>query len=182
MRKAITLLGLLALLGSLAAPSIALSAPAEKYRVFVFTGGAPAYADKGVKAIRDLGKANGFGVQSNADPGMFTAAELARFRAVIFLDTTGSPLNAAQEAAFEAYFHAGGGFVGIGSAIETEPGWQFLTDILGSRSAGKLAAADGDEQGRRPRPRREQEPARVLEPQRHVLQLDRPTSAASATC
>ncbi len=140
MRKAITLLGLLALFGSLAAPPIALSAPAEKYRVFVFTGGAPAYADKGVKAIKDLGKANGFGVQSNADPGMFTAASLSRFRAVIFLDTTGSPLNAAQEAAFEAYFGAGGGFVGVGSAIETEPGWQFLTDILGTRSAGKLAA------------------------------------------
>ena len=71
---------------------------------------------------------------------IFTAADLARFRAVVFLDTTGSPLNAAQEAAFEAYFHAGGGFVGVGSAVETEPDWQFLTDILGTRSAGKLAA------------------------------------------
>ena len=51
---------------------MALAAPAEKYRVFVFTNGAPAFAEKGVKAIRDLGKANGFGVQSNGDPGMFT--------------------------------------------------------------------------------------------------------------
>jgi cytochrome c len=64
----------------------------------------------------------------------------ARFRAVVFLDTTGSPLNAAQEAAFEDYFHAGGSFVGVGSAVETEPGWQFLTDVLGSRSASKLGA------------------------------------------
>jgi cytochrome c len=59
---------------------------------------------------------------------------------VVFLDTTGSPLNAAQEAAFEDYFHAGGSFVGVGSAVETEPGWQFLTDVLGSRSASKLGA------------------------------------------
>ena len=102
--------------------------------MLVYTGGAPAFAEKGVKAIKDLGRANGFGVQSNADPAMFNAAELARYRAVIFLDTTGSPLNAAQEAAFEAYFAAGGGFVGVGSAVETEPGWQFLTDILGTRS------------------------------------------------
>jgi cytochrome c len=51
---------------------------------------------------------------------MFTAENLARFRAVVFLDTTGSPLNAAQEAAFEDYFHAGGSFVGVGSAVETE--------------------------------------------------------------
>jgi cytochrome c len=71
---------------------------------------------------------------------MFTAENLARFRAVVFLDTTGSPLNAAQEAAFEDYFHAGGSFVGVGSAVETEPGWQFLTDVLGSRSASKLGA------------------------------------------
>jgi len=135
-------MGLLALIGSsvLAAPTAASAAPAEKYRIFVFTSGAPGYAEKGIKVIRDLGKANGFGVQSNADPGMFTAENLARFRAVVFLDTTGSPLNAAQEAAFEDYFHAGGSFVGVGSAVETEPGWQFLTDVLGSRSASKLGA------------------------------------------
>ena len=130
---------------------MAQAAPAEKYRVFVFTNGAPAYAQKGVKAIRDLGKANGFGVQSNGDAGLFTEADLGRFRAVVFLDTTGSPLNAAQEAAFEAYFRNGGGFVGVGSAVETEPGWQFLTDILGTRSDGQARRPDGHEQGRRPR-------------------------------
>ena len=169
MRKAITLLGLLALIGSLAAPPIALSAPAEKYRVFVFTGGAPAYADKGVKAIKDLGKANGFGVQSNADPGMFTAAELARFRAVIFLDTTGSPLNAAQQVAFEAYFAAGGGFLGIGSTIELEPGLAVPDRRPGFPLAAgdrnqpdqPTARTDRDEQGRGPRPRRVEEPAGV---------------------
>ena len=52
----------------------------------------------------------------------------------------GQSSNATQEAAFEAYFRNGGGFVGVGSAVETEPGWQFLTDILGTRSAGKLGA------------------------------------------
>ena len=141
MRTVISLVSVMALIASLvAAPAAALAAPVEKYRVFVFTSGAPAYAEKGVKAIKDLGKANGFGVQSNADPAMFTPENLARFRAVVFLDTTGSPLNAAQEAAFEAYFHAGGGFVGVGSAVETEPAWQFLSDILGTRSTGKLGA------------------------------------------
>ena len=37
-------------------------------------------------------------------------------------------LNAEEQAAFEEYFRAGGGFVGVGSAIETNPGWPFLTD------------------------------------------------------
>ena len=141
MRTVISLVSVLALIGSLlATPLAASAAPAEKYRIFVFTSGAPALSQRAVKLIRDLGKANGFGVQSNADPALFNAEELARYRAVVFLDTTGSPLNAAQEAAFEAYFHAGGGFVGIGSAVETEPDWQFLTDVLGTRAAGKLAA------------------------------------------
>ena len=93
----------------------------------------------------------GSGSSRTATPALFTEADLGRFRAVVFLDTTGSPLNAAQEAAFEAYFRNGGGFVGVGSAVETEPDWQFLTDILGTRSAGKLARPDGHEQGRRPR-------------------------------
>ena len=142
MRKSTLLVSLLALIGSsvLAAPPAASAAPTEKYRVLVFTAGAPSFAEKGVKAIKDLGKANGFAVQSNGDPAMFTAENLARFRAVVFLDTTGSPLTAAQEAAFQDYFHAGGGFVGVGSAVETEPGWQFLTDVLGSRSASRLGA------------------------------------------
>jgi hypothetical protein len=47
-------MGLLALIGSsvLAAPTAASAAPAEKYRIFVFTSGAPGYAEKGIKVIR----------------------------------------------------------------------------------------------------------------------------------
>ena len=112
----------------------------------------------------------------------FTARHLSRYNAVVFLNTTGDALDAEEQAVFEEYFRNGGGFVGIGSAIETNPSWQFLTDILGTRAAGEARRADGDEQARRPRARRVQEPARVLEPERHLLQLDARTSAASATC
>ena len=54
-----------------------------------------------------------------------------------------SPLNDAQRAAFEAYFKKGGGFVGVGSAIETDPSWSFLTDALGTRAAGRTAVQTG---------------------------------------
>ena len=152
MRKAITLLGLVALLAlACSARRGARGARREIPRPRLHqrrTG----FAEQGRQGHQGSRQGERFGVQSNGDPGLFTAADLARFRAVVFLDTTGSPLNAAQEAAFEEYFHAGGGFVGVGSAIETEPGWQFLTDILGTRSAGKLAVQTVDEQGRRPRP------------------------------
>ena len=62
----------------------------------------------------------------------------------MFLDTgMASPLNDAQRSAFEAYFRKGGGFVGIGSAIETDPSWTFLTDLLGTRSSGRTDVQSG---------------------------------------
>ena len=64
------------------------------------------------------------------------------YKAVVFLNTTGDVLDAAQEAAFEKYFRAGGGFLGIGSAIETEP-------ELGSSSRASSARA---RRGSRPTP------------------------------
>ena len=58
-----------------------------------------------------------------ADVGaQFTPANLDSYRAVVFLNTgMASPLDDAQRANFEAYFKKGGGFVGIGSAVETDP-------------------------------------------------------------
>ena len=93
----------------------------------------------GVKAIKAIGKDDGtkddpnakFKVEVAQDAkeinNAFTAKKLEKFRAVIFLDTAAAALlTDAQKAAFEAYFHAGGGFLGIGSAIETEPGLAVL--------------------------------------------------------
>ena len=71
----------------------------------------------------------------------------------MFLNTgMASPLTDAQRSVFETYFKEGGGFVGIGSAIETDPSWSFLTDLLGTRSSGRTDAQSGDGQGLRPRP------------------------------
>ena len=64
------------------------------------------------------------------------------YRAVVFLNTgAASGLNAAQQAAFETYYRRGGGFFGIGSAIETDPDWQFLTDALGTRATTTAGGA-----------------------------------------
>ena len=71
----------------------------------------------------------------------------------MFLNTgIASPLTDPQRANFEAYFKKGGGFVGIGSAVETDPTWPFLTSVLGTRSSGQAGAADRHGQGLRPRP------------------------------
>ena len=116
---------------------------APKYRVLIVTAGnkKDGLTDAGVNAIKAIGKDTGTGgkfstfVAGNPEQitDQFTETNLARYRAVIFLGTGANALlNDAQKAAFESYFHNGGGFLGIGSAVETEPGWQFYSDILGA--------------------------------------------------
>src|SRR3954447_646874 len=80
-----------------------------------------------------------------ADVGAeFTPAALDGYRAVVFLNTgIASPLTDAQRTNFEAYFKKGGGFVGIGSAIETDPAWAFLSNVLGTRSSGRTTVQTG---------------------------------------
>ena len=69
-----------------------------------------------------------------------------RYRAVVFLNTgMASPLNDAQRANFEAYFKKGGGFVGIGSAVETDP----ALVVPDQRARHPLV---GPHDGRRPAP------------------------------
>ena len=106
-----------------------------------------ALSTAGVSAITAAsGDGTAFSVTAPApaDVGaQFTPANLDAYRAVVFLDTgQASPLNDAQRRTTRPTSSKGGGFVGIGSAIETDPGWQFLTDVLGTRSSGRTDGAD----------------------------------------
>src|SRR5262245_50743084 len=92
-----------------------------QYRVLVFTksaGGQHPATAAGVAAIRALGEEHRFSVQVTSDARKFDQEHLKQFRVVLFLNTAGDVLTTAQQDAFEAYFHDGGGFVGIGSAVE----------------------------------------------------------------
>ncbi|GAA2899512.1 hypothetical protein GCM10010517_65050 [Streptosporangium fragile] len=82
----------------------------------------------GIQAIKDLG----FTVTATEDPGAFTAANLARYKAVVFLSTTGDVLDAAQQAAFESYIKAGGGYVGVHAAADTEYDWPWYGGLVGA--------------------------------------------------
>src|SRR3954470_24555346 len=113
---------------------------ADPYSVLVFTKNATVGAAEGVAALQASAPADAtFDV--SADAGKFTDAGLAPYKAVVFLNTTGDVLDASQEAAFEKYFRAGGGFLGVGSAITTEPDSAFFTSILGTRSSGDATTA-----------------------------------------
>ncbi len=113
-------------------------------KVLVFHGPSDATVDAGITAIKDLGTANDFAVDASPDAAVFTAANLANYRAVVFLNNAGDRLNAAQETALQSYIQGGGGFVGIGSAAEAEPSNTFITGLIGARpdAASPTTASD----------------------------------------
>ena len=86
----------------------------------------------GIAAIQTLGAENGFAVDSTEDAARFTDAELARYKVVVFLCTTGDILDTDQKAAFERYIRSGGGFVGIHSASDTEYQWAWYGRLVGT--------------------------------------------------
>jgi PKD repeat protein/glucose/arabinose dehydrogenase len=116
------------------------STSAIQYRVLVLTEGATGNVHEQYRAIQKAGKDVYSAEEVKKSENRFNDRQLGRYRAVVFLNTTGDVLSDEEQAAFERYFGAGGGFVGIGSAVETEPSWQFLTDLLGTRAASKLEA------------------------------------------
>jgi type 1 glutamine amidotransferase len=107
--------------------------PAYKVLVFSKTAGfRHSSIPNGLQAIRDLGSANNFTVDATENAAAFTTANLAQYRAVVFLMTTGDVLDNTQQGAFESYVRAGGGYVGVHSASDTEYSWPFYGGLVGS--------------------------------------------------
>jgi type 1 glutamine amidotransferase len=109
-----------------------------RYEVLVFSKTAGFRHDSipaGIRAIRDLGAANSFTVTATEDPAQFSGGNLGRYAAVVFLNTSGDVLDPAQQAALEAYVRAGGGYVGVHAAADTEYGWPFYGELVGARFA-----------------------------------------------
>jgi cytochrome c len=111
-------------------------ARARDLRVLVFSktlGFRHANIPLGVSAIRQLGAENMFTVDATEDSGVFTVTNLARYKAVVFLSTTGDVLNAEQEKALQDYILGGGGFAAIHGALfgpsACEEHWGWYGDL-----------------------------------------------------
>jgi cytochrome c len=89
---------------------------------------------KGRLALQQLGRANGFEVDTTENADMFNEHDLKKYAAVVFLCTTGDVLDYKQEIAFERFIQSGGGFAGIHSATETEFDWGWFRDLAGANS------------------------------------------------
>ncbi|MGZ3502836.1 MAG: ThuA domain-containing protein, partial [Gemmatimonadaceae bacterium] len=120
------------LLISLCAP---IAARTQQARVLVFSktaGFRHSSIGVGIAAVKKLGAENGFAVDGTEDAGAFTSKNLARYRAVVWLNTTGDVLDDAQQDDFERYIQAGGGYVGVHSATDTEYGWPWYGRLAGA--------------------------------------------------
>lgn len=123
------------LLVSLVAVVASTAAVAEQFSALVFSKTAGWHHDSinaGVTAIQELGKLHDFNVFWTEDANrVFNDKELAKYKVVIFLLTSGDVLNDEQQAAFEKFIRRGGGYVGIHSASDTEYGWPWYTKMVG---------------------------------------------------
>ncbi len=86
---------------------------------------------KGKEAIQKLANKNNFDIDTTSNADWFTEDTLKKYSAVVFLSTTGDLLNNYQEADFERYIQAGGGFVGIHGAADAEYDWGWYNRLVG---------------------------------------------------
>ena len=124
-------------LALLVTAGVAFARPAQqqKPRVLVFSktaGFRHSSIETGIAAVKKLGAENGFDVDATEDATVFNDTTLKRYRAVVFMSTTGDILDAVQQDALERYIQAGGGWVGVHSATDTEYDWPWYGKLAGA--------------------------------------------------
>jgi cytochrome c len=111
------------------------SCKSEKPRVLVFSktkGYRHESIEEGKLALIELGKKNNFDVDTTENAALFTEENLKRYKAVIFLSTTQDVLDPVQQADFKRFIEAGGGYVGIHAAADTEYEWPWYGKLVGA--------------------------------------------------
>ena len=86
----------------------------------------------GIRAIKELGEEYNFTVTATEDAGTFADTLLAKYEAVIFLNTSKNIFNESQQQAFKAYIQQGGGYVGVHAAADTEYDWEWYGGLVGA--------------------------------------------------
>lgn len=107
----------------------------DDFRVLVFSktaGFRHASIPAGQEMLFAMGKEHGFQVDTTEDGSVFTQRKLKDYNVVVFLSTTGDILDAAQQQEMQRFIQAGGGFVGIHAAADTEYEWPWYNGLVGA--------------------------------------------------
>ena len=145
-RRVLLAAGALVAIASVAwlAPASGASAEPKGFDILVFertAGFRHPSIPYAVEAIEALGVENRFNVDVTADQNFFTAENLAKYEALVFVSTTGNVLPLpSQRAALEGYIRAGGGYFGLHAASDmggaVRDGWPFYRDLVGAAFRG----------------------------------------------
>lgn len=128
-----------------AAPaSVASSEAAFSVVVFSRTDGyRHASIDDGLALLRTLGQQHSFRVQATEDPERLTGRYLSEADVVVFLNTSETVFDTdAQREQFRAFVEAGGGFVGVHAAADTEYDWPWYGQLIGAYFDGHPAVQE----------------------------------------
>lgn len=88
--------------------------------------------EQGKEMFLRLGKEKGFQVDTTEDASVFTQDQLSKYNLIVFLSTTGDILNPAQEIEMKRFMQAGGNWLGIHAAADTEYGWPWYNELAGA--------------------------------------------------
>lgn len=86
----------------------------------------------GIQTIEEMGRETDFSVTETKDAAEFSEEKLAGYQLVIFLNTSGNVLNESQQKAFENYMSAGGNYLGVHAAADTEFEWEWYGKLVGA--------------------------------------------------
>jgi len=120
---------------SLSVNSSSYDSPAASPAVLVFSktnGYRHKSIEAGKAAFTKMAAEKNFTVEFTEDSTQFTTANLKRFKAVVFLNTTGNVLSDEEQTVFEKFIQAGGGYLGIHSATDCEYNWAWYGKLAGA--------------------------------------------------
>jgi cytochrome c len=86
----------------------------------------------GIAAIRSLAQQHDFLADTTENSASFSEKTLKKYNVIVFLNTTGDVLNDMQQLELNRWIQAGGGFVGIHAAADTEYEWPWYGDLVGA--------------------------------------------------
>ena len=76
-------------------------------------------------AFRKIVRQNGWSIVTTDNGAVFNSEQLAKFKVVVWNNTSGKVLNDEQRQAFRTYLEGGGGFVGIHAAGDNSHQWEW---------------------------------------------------------
>lgn len=99
--------------------------------------------DAGLAMIESIASDRGWSTVHTEDPSTFVTL-LDGVDATVWLNTSGDVLDDAQQSAFEEWYRAGGGWVGVHAASDTEYDWAWYGELVGAWFANHPAIQDAE--------------------------------------